>query len=295
MRSQSGEHEAQLLARARGGDAHALEALLVSVRDDVYGLALRMLWHPEDAEDATQEILIKVTTRLETFRGESTFGTWVYRIAANHLLTTRRRRMERQQWTFDAFAADLADGLDFTADDRDGPEQQVLAEEVKIGCTLAMLQCLDRDHRLAFILGDVFAMPSEQAADICDTAPAAYRKRLSRARGRIRDFMARQCGLVTTDAQCRCHRRIAPAIAAGRVDPAAPMFIGHGRRSTPAPDAAIATMEQLHDAAAIFRSHPSYRAPERVTAAVIALLRDHSAALFHNDSSNAEQDDEVGM
>ena len=66
----------------------------------------------EDARDASQEILVRVVTHLSTFRGESRFLTWVYRIAANHLISARRSRVEAQGLTFEAFAADLADGLD---------------------------------------------------------------------------------------------------------------------------------------------------------------------------------------
>ena len=64
-----------------------------------------MLWHPQDAEDATQEILVKVATRLSTFRGDARVTTWVHRIAVNHLLTTRRRRAEDPSLTFAAFGA----------------------------------------------------------------------------------------------------------------------------------------------------------------------------------------------
>jgi len=135
----------ELVARARGGDAAALDELVRSVADDVYGLALRMLWHPQDAEDATQEILVRVVTRLSTFRGDAAFRTWVFRVAANHLLTTRRRRAELPELTFDAFGADLAEGLD-TPYESD-VDAGLLEEEVKIGCTQGMLLCLDREHR----------------------------------------------------------------------------------------------------------------------------------------------------
>src|SRR5215468_2497513 len=79
---------------AAGGDKEAARAVLEGVQDDVYRLALRMLGHPADAEDATQEILIIVLTHLGAFRGESAFKTWVWRIAANHLQGVRRGRRE---------------------------------------------------------------------------------------------------------------------------------------------------------------------------------------------------------
>jgi RNA polymerase sigma factor (sigma-70 family) len=272
----------RLVERARGGDAGALDELVRALQDDVYGLAVRMLWNPHDAEDATQEILVKVVTRLDSFRGDSALRTWAYRIAVNHLLSTRRRRVERQGWTFDAFADDLAAGLD-----QDGPAEPaspaetLLAEEVKVGCTLGMLQCLDRPQRVAYILGEVFQLPSDTAAAICDTTPVAYRKRLSRARTKVRGFVAEHCGIVNPDAHCRCTRRLDAAVRAGRIDPAAPTFVGHPTLAAPPPiTAAVAEMEDLHDAAALFRSHPDFAAPERVTRAVVQVVSSRARTLL---------------
>jgi RNA polymerase sigma factor (sigma-70 family) len=78
------------VAKAQEGDRDALEHVIQSIHSKVYLLALRMLWHPEDAKDATQDILVRVVTHLSTFRGDSAFFTWVYRIAANHLLDCQR-------------------------------------------------------------------------------------------------------------------------------------------------------------------------------------------------------------
>src|SRR3989449_913258 len=100
-----------LAARARDGDRSALEDLVTRIQGRVYNLALRMLWHPEDARDATQEILIRIVTHVGTFRAESAFVTWVYRIAANHLLTVRAGRLEARRLTFNRFGQDLDQGL----------------------------------------------------------------------------------------------------------------------------------------------------------------------------------------
>src|SRR5258705_11296046 len=159
------------IASAKAGDRDALERVIRAVQADVLRLAHRFLWHPEDAEDACQEILIRVVTGLGGFRGESRFRTWVYRIACNALLTTRRRRMETFV-SFEEFGEDLARGL---SDERPAVEDEVeaslLLEEVKIGCTLAMLQCLDRDHRLAYILGDVVELDHLEAAEVLAITP----------------------------------------------------------------------------------------------------------------------------
>lgn len=213
----------ELVERATAGDPAALDELVRAVSDDVYRLAQRMLWHPHDAEDATQEILVKLLTRLSTFRGDALFSTWAYRVAVNHLLSTRRRRAEQPAMSFDAFAEDLARGLDEPYDARD-VDEGLLAEEVKVGCTQAMLLCLDRPQRMAYILGELFELPGEQAAEILAITPAAYRKRLSRARSRVEQFMRGHCGRLDPGNPCRCERRVGAAIRQGRVDPAQVLF-----------------------------------------------------------------------
>ncbi|MGD0560952.1 MAG: sigma factor-like helix-turn-helix DNA-binding protein [Streptosporangiaceae bacterium] len=156
-------------------------------------------------------------TRLASWRGEAEL-TWAYRIGVNYLLSLRRKTpREAQQLSLDEFRADLAGGLADAG--YQGPEAAVLAGEVRLSCTQSMLQCLGRGERVAFALSDIFELSSADAAWILEASPAAYRKRLERARHRIRAFMESTCGLVNPEAFCRCARRVPKAIAAGRVDP----------------------------------------------------------------------------
>ena len=265
--------EAELVARAVDGDKAALEKVVRLLQDPLYRLALRMTWRPADAEDAIQEILIRVVTRLASWRGEAELLTWAYRIGVNYLLNLRRKTpREAQQLSLDEFRADLADGL-ADADYR-GPEAAVLAEEVRLSCTQSMLQCLERGERVAFVLGDIFELSSADAAWILETSPAAYRKRLERARHRIRAFMESTCGLVNPEAFCRCARRVPKAIATGRVNPRSPSFTGHpvspsGRGVAEA----AGQLDRLHDAAAVLRAHPDYAAPQAKVDAIAALLQ----------------------
>jgi RNA polymerase sigma factor (sigma-70 family) len=251
----------RLVAAAVGGDQRALEQVLRAVVDDVGRLALRMLWHPHDAEDATQEILVKVATRLSTFRGDARVTTWVHRIAVNHLLTTRRRRAEDPTLTFTAFGDDLARDLDAAYDAR-GVDEELLAHEVMVGCTQGMLLCLDREQRMAYVLGEVLGFSSDEAADACGVAPAAFRKRLQRARERIQQFMEGHCGLLDSGNPCRCRRRVGAAIERGRVDPKGLLFADRV-------EALKLDMERFTDAGAIFRSHPELRAPHELVDAVL--------------------------
>jgi RNA polymerase sigma factor (sigma-70 family) len=265
--------EVDLVARAIDGDKAALEKVIRLLQDPLYRLALRMVRRPSDAEDATQEILIRVITRLAAWRGEAKLTTWAYRIAVNYLLNLRRDSSTEHTWlSFDEFRDRLADGL-AEADYR-GPEAQVLANEVRLSCTQAMLQCLERHERIAFVLGEIFELTSADAAWILDTTPAAFRKRLERARTRIRGFMESTCGLVNPNALCRCARRIQPAIALGRIDPRRPAFVTHPVSASGRDVAqAAAQLATLHSAAAVLRSHPDYAAPQSRIDAIVALLQ----------------------
>jgi RNA polymerase sigma factor (sigma-70 family) len=246
-----------LVGRARSGDAGALNELAARLADDVYRLALRMTANRADAEDAAQEILIKAITHLGTFRGEASVRTWVYRIAVRHLLDRPKSRIEALSLDFERFSADLLDGLEPAA----AQEDPAAAEEVKLGCTLAMLTCLDREHRVAYILGEVFDLPSEEAAAIAGVSGEAYRQRLSRARRQLEAFTEAYCGLVSEQAPCRCDRRVKRAAELGRIDRERLHLVRH---PTSAVLANVREMEALHATAALLRSHPQYAAPREL-------------------------------
>jgi RNA polymerase sigma factor (sigma-70 family) len=269
-----------LAIAAGGGDSDALERLVGEVQDDVYRLALRMLWHPDDAQDATQEALIRIVTRVGSYRGEAAFRTWAYRVAANHIANWRQSRVERENLTFRRFGQELSEGL---ADDGpDTPDAALLAEEVKLGCTAGMLLCLDRDQRLAYVLGDVLQLSGEDGAYVCGITEPAFRQRLTRARARLRAFVAEHCGLVNRDAACRCDRRVETAVRLGRVDPDRLLFV-QGSLSR-----ASAEMERLHDLGSLMRSHPDYRAPKAAVERVRALVSSGRLGILEENDRSGE-------
>jgi RNA polymerase sigma factor (sigma-70 family) len=149
-----------------------------------------MLGEAEDARDASQEVLVRVVTKLSTFRGESSFRTWVYRVAANELLNYRGE-VHRKAYSFEE-AGQILDTALAQAGERSSsldPEREALVNEVKLVCTHGMLLCLDRAHRLAYILGAILELPSDEAAAILEVSPVAFRKRLSRARALMEAFL----------------------------------------------------------------------------------------------------------
>jgi hypothetical protein len=88
---------------------------------------------------------------------------------------------------------------------------------VKIGCTLGMLQCLDRPHRLAYVLGEILDLAGPEAAEALEVSPDLFRKRLQNARAAIESFTRTHCGLVSDSAACACHRRVPAAVRLERV------------------------------------------------------------------------------
>jgi len=251
-----------LVELARAGDAAAIEALVRRHQAFVFNLAIRMLYCPQDAEDATQEILIKLVTKLSTFEGRSRFRTWLYRIATNHLLNMKRGRMEPLVMSF----ADYGRGLDEAAeldlpDPREVPvDVRLLVQEARIGCTSGMLLCLDREQRLAYVLGEILGLTDTAAAEILDLSRDAFRQRLARARRDLHSFLAGQCGLMNKANPCRCEKKTRAFIQAGHIDPKNLLFArGHLRLMREVAPARCEDVDEYSGLGAeIYRAHPFY-------------------------------------
>jgi RNA polymerase sigma factor (sigma-70 family) len=193
------DHEDQaLVMRTRSGDREALEHLIERHQGWIYNIAVRMLYHPQDAEDATQEILVKVLTRLSSFEGRSSFRTWLYRVVFNHLLNAKRGREELKITTFSAYGDALDNTPDLELPDPKGasPDMNLLVTEVMLACTSGMLLCLDREQRLTYILGAIFGVSDAVGAEVLEITTENFRQRLTRARRDLRSFMNDKCGLV---------------------------------------------------------------------------------------------------
>lgn len=253
--------DTELIEQSKDGSQSALEKLVLRHQAWIYNIALRMVFHPHDAEEVTQEVLIKAITRLSTFNGESKFRTWLYRIAVNHVLNMKRRGGEVEKQTFSSYA----DAINATTDlDLPDPksvpvEVPLLVEEAKICCTTGMLLCLDRHQRLVFVLGEIFGVTDTVGSEILEVTPDSFRQSLSRARRDLYQFMNNQCGLVNSANPCRCPKKTKGFIDAGHVDPSNMKFaLPH---VTMIRNVAIDTyvrieglLEQQY--AALFREHP---------------------------------------
>jgi RNA polymerase sigma factor (sigma-70 family) len=264
-----------LVVRARSGDRDALEALVRRHQPWVYNIALRMLAHPHDAEDATQEILLKALTRLSSFEDRSSFRTWLYRIVVNHVLNMKRGRREPEVMTFGCYGH----GLDATPDlDLPDPrtvpvDLQLLVDEARISCTSGMLLCLDREQRLVYVLAEIFGVTDVVGAELLEISPDNFRQRLARARRDLHSFMNDKCGLVNRANPCRCARKTQGFIAAGYVDPHQLLFAREHVRTIRevAPRTYEALMTLDSRCGEIYREHP-FSEPRDLVPALRRLL-----------------------
>ena len=271
----------ELVASAQTGDRNALERLLARHRPWLFNIALRMLGRRPEAEDATQDILIKALQGLPAFRGDSRFRTWLYRIAANHILNLKKDKWAASDavCSFTVAAQGLGQVPDLDLPDpRTVPVPvEILVEETRIGCTMGTLLCLDGRQRLVFTLGEVFGVSDDVGAEIAGVTPVNFRQILSRARRDLYEYLRGNCSLVNPDASCKCVRKTRAFIAGGFVDPRKLQFTPDYRRRVR--DVADGRADEIEQAwmkigASVYRDHPFYEPADQT-----ALLRKTLATL----------------
>jgi len=262
--------DTELVERSKNGDREALEKLILRHQAWIYNIAVRMVFRPDDAEEVTQEVLVKVITKLSTFQGESKFRTWLYRITANHVLNMKRRAVETQELTFARYGKAIDDTPDLDLPDPKTVPVDVplLVEEAKVGCTMGMLLCLDRKQRLVFTLGEILGASDTVAGEVLEMTADNFRQSLARARRDLYSFMNNQCGLVNKNNPCRCPKKTRGFIEAGHVDPHHLRFMPlHVKRVKNVAAEAVRDIEDVleREHAAIYREHPFLAAPDQVT------------------------------
>lgn len=223
---------------------------LIKLWNMVYNISHSMLLAPKDAEDITQEIFLKIQDKIHSFRGESQLSTWVYRVARNHLLNVCKKR-QREKLSFEIFERDITGFTPYDNEFSLSEEQESNAvSDIKVGCTTAMLQCLDIEQRFIIIIGTVFNFKSDKAAEVCDLNEVTYRQRLSRARKKIANFMSKNCGLINRDAECKCRKRVHIAVERGRIELRDDKQMNHTIKEL------VSEMNEIDEVSEIYRDNP---------------------------------------
>lgn len=224
------DDDSDLVADACHGSQDALEKLILRHQAWIFNVAMKMVMDSDDAADITQEILVKMITGLASYNPEKgLFRTWLYRIVANHVLDMKKRKFEIRISDFDTYVSlieKLPDHRDFSH-----PDRKMLTEELKTGCMMGMLMCLNRKERLAFLLGAIFVVTDVVGADLMDISRDNFRKLLSRGRQKLQTFMQGVCGHVDSGNPCRCENKLKTFLDAGMLTPGKSRFsMPHGRQ-----------------------------------------------------------------
>ena len=248
------DNENDLIGKAINGDSAALELIIIEINDFIFNLSLRMLGTIADAEDATQDILIKVITHLASFQQKSQFRTWVYRIASNYLMDYRKSMFSQYPLDFTYFENDLK----YTDINNEGIQENKnkLANELKLSCTNTMLQCLKPQDRCIFVLGTMFKIKSKVASEILDLKPDNYRQRLSRSKKKMKVFLQNNCEL--SGGKCKCENRISYAIDKQRLIPSDLQYTNLKILDYKILEEYTEVMEDMEETADVFANLPFY-------------------------------------
>ncbi len=215
------EDDIELIRRALGRNGNELKKLILRHQAWIYNIAYKMVCDPHDAEDITQEILIKMIAKLSTYDPErGSFRTWLYRIVANHVINMKKKKYEEVIYN-NHHITNYFSAVSKIPDDSpcSYPENGVLVEEAKIGCLTGMLLCLDRRQRLVFILGGIFDVSASIGSEILEISESNFRQILSRSRKKVYAFLNENCGLVNKDNPCRCYKQIEAQVQIGWLSP----------------------------------------------------------------------------
>jgi RNA polymerase sigma factor (sigma-70 family) len=217
----SPQDDLALIQSCLDGSKLALNTLVKDYQGYIFNVALKFFNHIADAEDATQEVLIKVIANLGNYHAsKAQFRTWLYRITVNHFLNAKKAPVEmRYEAGFETFfnAIESVPVIELTEDEAHLMKWEI--EEAKVACMAGMIMCLDREQRLTYILGDVFEIDHNLGAEIFEISADNFRQRLTRARKDLYQWMHNRCGLVNTKNPCRCPKKTKGFIERGYVNP----------------------------------------------------------------------------
>ncbi len=204
----SEEKNIELLKASLKGNKDSLNELIAIHRPYIFNVAWKFSFDPQDAEDLTQEALIKVITKLSQFNFKSQFRTWLYKIVFNEFLQSKRRNGEKQFTDFEHQEKRL-DAIQNTPflDEKEEAAYEELAKEVRYRCLSGMIMCLTREQRLLFIVGETFGVDHNLGSELFNMSKANYRVKLHRARKELINFMQQKCGLMNPENPCRCGKK----------------------------------------------------------------------------------------
>jgi RNA polymerase sigma-70 factor (ECF subfamily) len=182
------DKDGKLVHRAKAGSEEAFEELVRSHEKMVYHLALRMTGNPEDASDLTQEAFISAFRALPGFKGESSFSTWIYRLATNACIDFLRREKRRQTVSLVAQDEDGEQRVLELPDPCGNPVAELEQKELREAIHRGMDQ-LSPEHRRILLLREISGLNYQEIAESLGLEEGTVKSRIARARLRLREIL----------------------------------------------------------------------------------------------------------
>lgn len=183
--------EKQLIQKAKKGDEGSFESLILGCQSKAFNIALRYLKNEEDALDALQESFIKIFRHLNTFKEDSRFDTWVYRIVVN-TCNDMLRKNSNQKITDSIFKTEDEKETVLEIPDKSGSPEEVFDQKEKTEHIISCLEKLNREQKEIIILRDVHGFSYDEISEILDCSIGTVKSRINRSRLRLREILLEQ-------------------------------------------------------------------------------------------------------
>jgi RNA polymerase sigma-70 factor (ECF subfamily) len=182
-----------LVQKCQNGDSDAMQRLIIRYQDRIYNTILKICGNRDDAAELTQETFVKVIENINTFKGQSAFYTWLFRVAVNLTFNYCKRRFKLENRSLDAPAGpgydDAAKQLGAFLADKSAEDPAVLAQKKETGeIIMSCLARLDDAHRAVLVLRDIEGLSYAEIGDILEIELGTVKSRLSRARANLREI-----------------------------------------------------------------------------------------------------------
>lgn len=210
---------------AQNGSARDLEELLARYESWIQKRVRYAVWNAQEADDITQDILVRVLSGIKRFEGRCTFKAWLRKIVNNFITNLIERISSRETVRFCSLDRIRCDGhLDFADSSYEGVETLMHFEETKLLFMKGILLCLDRTQRLVFVLGALFDVTDVRGAALLGISPHHFRRILCKSRRELLHFMTHNCSLLNRACVCRCPHKTRRYVKRGYVNPKTGLF-----------------------------------------------------------------------
>jgi len=185
--------DSSLVRRCQRGDSDAMSCLIVKYQDRIYNTILKICQNHDDAAELTQDTFVKVLENISSFRGKSSFYTWLFRVAVNHSLNYCKRRFKLSPVSLDAENDQFEDGkgkLAAVLVDPNGADPAVVAQQKELSqIVVNLIGQLQQEHRVVLVLRDIEQMSYAEIAEVLRIETGTVKSRLNRARTKLRELL----------------------------------------------------------------------------------------------------------